>query len=375
MRKRKRIFFILLTWGFLLIFAEVALQFFYRASVGMWLWEWWAIPIFETDPIRVYRLKANLDFTHKTREYTARYYTNPLGLRTDERRQTPAIPKPAGVFRILALGPSFAFGWGADYQDSYMAKIARGLQVPGRRVELMNLGTPSQPQSYQLKWLREEGARYQPDLIVLTVYGAISGIETNDVIPGDGVCVKGGYLYPCRQMTAAMWVRRWRRYSACLFYGWHAWLTISRPGTSAAGDGRELYRNVTYDRNAAATNTVREYKDYVRFVHGVLTNKPPVVFVFVPTAYAVRPADAGRVASVGRKADPLAEREAAAQLTAALCSNGVNLINTTTLLVERDKQARMFHLYDVHFTVEGNDAAAACALPAIQKLAEAHLER
>ena len=370
MSKRKRLLFVLVTWGFLLIFAELSLQLFYRASVGMWLWEWWAIPIFETDPIRVYRLKGNLDFTHRTREFTARYYTNPLGMRTDEQRQSPTLPKPADVFRILALGPSFTFGWGADYQDSYMCKIARGLKVPGRRVELVNLGTPSQPQSYQLKWLREEGPRYQPDLIVLTVYGTISGLETSDVIPSNGICVKDGYLYPCRQMTVSMWVRRWRRYSACLFYGWHAWQTISRPKTPPLGDGRELYRKVDYDLNAAASNTLRDYKDYVSFVDRVLTNQPPVVFLFVPNAYAVRPADASRVAGQGPRVDPFLEREAAARITTALSSNGVNIINATRLLVERDQRSRMFHLYDIHFTVEGNDATAACALPAIQKLVD-----
>src|SRR4051812_13342902 len=77
--KWKRLLFILITGGFLLFFAEASLQVFYRLSVGRWLCEWWAIPIYEADPIRVYRLKSNLDYLHQTREFTARYRTDALG--------------------------------------------------------------------------------------------------------------------------------------------------------------------------------------------------------------------------------------------------------------------------------------------------------
>src|SRR6185436_11307137 len=107
------------------------------------------------DPARVYRLKANLDYLHKTREFTAGYRTDEAGMRTDGHTAVPAIPKSNDAFRVLALGPSFAFGWGVNYEDSYIYQIANGLRVPGKRVELINLGTPSQPISYQLKWLKE----------------------------------------------------------------------------------------------------------------------------------------------------------------------------------------------------------------------------
>jgi hypothetical protein len=58
--RRKRILFSLFTLVFLFIFAEVSLQLFYRISTGAWFWSWWSIPIYEEDPIRVYRLKTNL---------------------------------------------------------------------------------------------------------------------------------------------------------------------------------------------------------------------------------------------------------------------------------------------------------------------------
>ena len=84
-----------------------------------------------------------------------------------------------------------------------MYRIANGLKVPGKKVELINLGTPAQPPSYQLKWLRQVGYRYQPDLLIQTVYGEIAGIDTDDTIPDNGPCVKDGYLYPAPNMTFA----------------------------------------------------------------------------------------------------------------------------------------------------------------------------
>ena len=146
--RRKRLLFYLVLGLLLLVFAEAALQIIYRARVGRWLWQWWAVPIYEADPVRIYRLKAHLDFTHQTREYTARYLTDARGRRIGEGEPSLPVTKSNDVFRVLALGPSFAFGWGVNNEECYVRQIADGLRVPGRRIELVNLGTPSQPISY-----------------------------------------------------------------------------------------------------------------------------------------------------------------------------------------------------------------------------------
>ena len=115
------------------IFVEVALQIHYRATVGRWLSELWAIPIFDTDPIRKYRMKSNLEFEHNTREFKATYFTDSQGLRTDERQEDVLPEKSPDTYRILFLGPSFTFGWGVDYEDTYVSLIGAGLKIPGKR--------------------------------------------------------------------------------------------------------------------------------------------------------------------------------------------------------------------------------------------------
>ena len=365
--RRKRILFTIVTVVLLGFFAEASLQVFYRLSVGRWLWQWWAIPIFAPDPVRVYRVKANLDYLHRTSEFTARYMTDALGLRAERTSQpAPLIPKPDDTFRVLAFGPSFAFGWGVNYEDAYIHRIVEGLHAPGKRVELMNLGTPSQPIPYQLKWLKAVGYRYAPDLIVQTVYGEMQDMESDDTLPDVRPGVRNGYLYPSDKMTFSLWIRRMRTYSAALFYGWHAYHALLRSQTDS-GDGREFYRKAG-PANAGVDEVVHRYKRYLDFVGDATTNKPQVVFLFVPMAHVVRPSDVTRVAHHGALASPNEVREKARLLTGALFTNHVNMINPTDVLVEHDKATRMYNLYDIHFTVAGNKVVADYSLPRIQDM-------
>jgi hypothetical protein len=371
--KRARILFILFVAALMAVFVEVTLQLWYRASVGMWLSELWAIPIYEEDPIRVYRVKPNLDHLHKTREFTTRYQTDALGLRTDGRSPLPVIPKPADCFRVLSLGPSFAFGWGVNYEDAYIKRIASGLQVPGKRVELINLGTPSQPISYQLKWLRETGYVYQPDLIVQTVYGDgddIGWLEVDDRLPEHRPYVRDGYLYHSKDISISGRLRSLRRYSAIIFYGWHAYYRISGAET-ATGDGREFYTKPPPDSMALA-DCLKRYQSYIQFVHNAVTNRPHVVFLYIPAAWIVRPADIIRVSHKGRHISPFLARERIALLSGVLNSNQVNLIDTTPALVQHDREGRTYHLYDIHFTALGNKVVADHALPIIQNIGREH---
>jgi hypothetical protein len=357
--KKKQLLFFFIMALFLLAFAEVSLQFFYRVSVGRWLWEWWAVPIYQEDSIRAYRLKSNLDYLHQTREYTARYRTDAQGLRTDGSAPPLTVAKSNDVFRILALGPSFAFGWGVDYEDAYIHQIAEQLRVPGKRIELINLGTPSQSIPFQLKWLRETGYCYQPDLIIQTVYAEDpSQMECDDQLPDWLPTVKDGYLH----LQPMNWSKKLRLWSASLFYGWHLYHGIIGSRAPASGDGRELYR-----KGSAASDDecLRRYRRFSEFVNTSLTNRAQIAFLHVPLAYVVRPADSGRVKN---PADPFAARKRTEELTTLLQSNQVHFINPLPALVEKDQSERTYFLYDIHFTPAGNKAVSEYALPRLQSI-------
>jgi hypothetical protein len=91
--------------------------------------------------------------------------TNGLGYRDDDH----AIPKPAGVRRLVSLGDSFAWGASIEVDDTYARRVVRGLgrTHAGERWELVQLALPGMNTVEQASQLVEEGLAYGPDVVVL----------------------------------------------------------------------------------------------------------------------------------------------------------------------------------------------------------------
>jgi len=77
--------------------------------------------------------------------------------------------KPEGVFRILCLGDSVTFGWGVPEEETYAKRLEarwnRGRDAPS--VEVINTGVGGYNTTQEAAFLRTEGIRYHPDLILL----------------------------------------------------------------------------------------------------------------------------------------------------------------------------------------------------------------
>jgi hypothetical protein len=368
---KKKIIFSVILILMMGVFVEIALQVHYRATVGRWLSELWAIPIFETDPIRKYRMKSNLSFEHNTREFSATYYTDSRGLRTDEKREEILPEKSSDTYRILFLGPSFTFGWGVDYEKTYVALIGAGLKIPGKSVQIMNLGTPSQPIPNQLCWLVEKGKEFQPDLIVQTVYGRATNIRDACAIPEKSHSVKNGYLMGPDAASFKSRVKRIRQKSAILFYGWHVYAQLRSPEEPGGdvGMGTELYdREKTAELSGNVDAIVETFMNYIDLARQSVGSEVPVVFVYVPFSYMVRPADMVRV---NHKKHASPERVLAEVRTVAdkLNGDGAYFVNPFEALIERDQEERTFYLVDIHFTEAGNEVTAKAALPVVQQAA------
>lgn len=375
--KRKKLIFALLLLAFSIILTEIGLQVFYRVTAGQWLWQWWAVPLYESDDFRVYRVKRNLDYLHKTSEYTARYYTNAQGFRTDGNQKPTSVEKPTNNFRVMYLGPSFAFGWGVDYEQSYAYLISQGLHILNKRIESINVGTPAQPMNYQLAWFKKQGYQYAPDLIVQTVYAdCCENIATDGTLPKDLPYVDSGYLYtpPSKTLKEASTriILKYRRYSALLYFGWRLYGALST-SKEANGIGEDLYEKPSSYDVCKPDIILEKYIAYQQFVWSALNKKVPIVFLYVPLAYIVRPADIIRVKHHGGNKDPLAERLKTKKVQQMLNENGVNFVDLTDSLIEADGKTRMYHLYDIHFTPEGNKVAADAATPKVQKVIDESL--
>jgi lysophospholipase L1-like esterase len=91
--------------------------------------------------------------------------SNSLGFREKEF----AVPKPAGVFRVMVLGDSLTWGAGLSVRERYTDRLSYlvGLHNTGRRIEILNFGMPGGPTVTEYAHLKELHADVDPDLIIV----------------------------------------------------------------------------------------------------------------------------------------------------------------------------------------------------------------
>jgi len=77
------------------------------------------------------------------------------GLRSDVEY---AIPKPAGVTRIIGLGDSFVFGSGVEAAQTFLSRWQAALSA----VEVLNLGVPGYTSTHAVELLAKRGLQFQP---------------------------------------------------------------------------------------------------------------------------------------------------------------------------------------------------------------------
>lgn len=113
------------------------------------------------------QLPPNSQVRYNTAEFNFTAKINSLGFRGEERGSF----KPSSVYRILAIGDSFTFGWGLEEKDTWPKLIENYFQknTHGKKVEVINLGRPADsPVDYLLR-LREYSDKFNPDLIIIGI--------------------------------------------------------------------------------------------------------------------------------------------------------------------------------------------------------------
>lgn len=92
---------------------------------------------------------------------------NSMGLRDREY----SLEKPAGVTRILMLGDSLTFGWGAPEEGTTSKALERLLNAGGPgRYEVINTGVGNTNTAMQTAYFVNKGYRFQPDIVVLNYF-------------------------------------------------------------------------------------------------------------------------------------------------------------------------------------------------------------
>ena len=336
-----------------LVLLEAVLQVYYRVTVGSLLFDRMVIPIFVADPVRCYAVKPNLDYVHRTGEYAVRYQTDEQGFRVAADSLAITADEVGDKMRVLYLGPSYAFGWGNELADSYADLISQLLSGAGHGVEALNLGTPGQPIANQLCWVAQEAKSFRPDLVIQTVFGrpgkVVKECNTNWCPE-----VKHGYLSNS-DVSLNKRMSEVAKTSAIVFYGWYM---TKRYMVAKHWESTDPEMS---DRSAAASvvndDLFGSYAGYLAYVRASLGYDVPVVFVFIPYSYTVRPADSGRwgIADPRHAAD--IRVRTSAQI-ARLAEQGIWIVDPTDALVAADRNERMFYFVDTHLTPAGNRIVA-----------------
>ena len=156
--------FVFLYVAALLVCVEFILHGYYRITTGAYLFSRNNPPVWAPDPHSGWTNRPSFTYRHVTPEFSVDLYTNSQGFRVSSQHEEYTVKKPDDTYRILLLGPSFAFGWGVDFEDTFSVQLGRILTqggfASGRKVEVLNHGVPALPAANQLAWFRQVGRTY-----------------------------------------------------------------------------------------------------------------------------------------------------------------------------------------------------------------------
>lgn len=126
-------------------------------------------PLFEKNLGLPLVLRKSTEGIHSTPEFLVHYRINSQHMRED--REIP-IEKPDGVFRILVIGGSFAFGSGVERDQTFIAVAERELNRtnPGTTFEVINGACPGWGTAHELVYMENQGFRFEPDLLLVAFH-------------------------------------------------------------------------------------------------------------------------------------------------------------------------------------------------------------
>jgi hypothetical protein len=357
MGKAKDIFIITFLTVILL---EVSLQFNYYVRNGAFLFHRNKTPIYVKDQDYGHRVKSNLKFNHVTNEFNVMYYTNSKGFRCSSNLEEPN--KLGNEYNIILNGPSFAFGWGVNYEQSFAAilenRLKSALSFHKEGVKVIDFGVPSRAIPVQIKFFEKEASNYKPSLVLQMVYGSMIVTKHDKVIFND---VINGELI--NEQAGLGWIIGKMKRSGIVFYLWIAYNRLlssikeDNQDNSIIGAGRDLSNINDFDVNdKLVKKSLGYYKNLKSYCDSI---NAKLLIIFFPLSYVVHEEDAGRWKHLGVK-----NIQGAIAFNKEFCdylnSNGIDCFNLTDDLINIGKEShqRLYYWLDVHWTPYGNEIAA-----------------
>ena len=348
----------------LVVSSEISLQLFYWIVNGAFLFERAALPIFVADDYRGWSVKPNLDYTHTTNEFSVGLHTNSQGFRVAQGQGDFPVVKDASKYRVMLLGPSFAFGWAADFEDSFAAQLEKQLEearFAGQRdVEVLNAGVPSLPPANNLIWYRNVGRHYRPDLVIQLVHGSMAVYNRpTDAYTADA----NGYLVPSRASRVTQ-ARHTAKQFGLVFYSWSLYAQFKgylglQPAQDNPPKG-SIQGQVLADLFDPHQPIVAEAIEFFQNLKAAaVADNTRLVVVYFPPAYNVHRRDVNRWVH-----DGVWDVDRQIAFNRSFCryldERGIRCINIDQPLIDEAHRTeeRLYYWLDTHWTPRGNRVAA-----------------
>lgn len=137
----------------MLVFLEIIIRIFFPQNLNYTMF----------DSILMYRHIPNFEVKYARQEFSNEIKFNSKGLRDYEY----SYEKPGNTYRILLLGSSFSQGLQVALNSTYENILEKKLNSKNGKYEIVNTAVGGWGAAQELLFLRTEGLKYKPDLILL----------------------------------------------------------------------------------------------------------------------------------------------------------------------------------------------------------------
>lgn len=354
----KKIFaFKLLTFLMILIFLEISLQLFYRFANGDFLNNRAYLSIYQKSKNSCWDLKPNLNINHNTNEFKYKIFTDKNSFRIKDKLSINNLNYNDGK-KIMFLGPSFSFGWGSSYEDTYANLIEKYFKEKDYK-QFINASIPGQLPHIQLCWFINEGYKYQPDIILQTVYGNIN-FEISQNITEENFCdklceltnikvTKKGYLIRGEKKITNP--KFYLKNSAIIFYSWYFISSIRSNLIKNQNFNQNSYKEINnYNDELKIKKFLNNYNNYLKIIKKYSPNSK-VIFIFIPYSFDVHEGDKSRWS---HKPIDLEQPIIDYKIAIREIRKQFNVVDTYPNLKKASNMDRIYYYIDTHFTKLGN---------------------
>ena len=198
---------------FILAYSLVLLELTFQCFPAKYFQRQTMYRLYESDEYIPFRLRKNANAVHQTAEFKYHVETNDVGMRDRDTKYD------RDSRRILALGDSFTFGHGVEWDEVYVHRLERRTGY-----DILNAGQASgYGTDTQYLYLKHKGLDFDPDIVLvgLFVFNDISEInsvsEWHDVKDGlPGRITTDKYYMVARKKSWKTPIENLARYSRIL---------------------------------------------------------------------------------------------------------------------------------------------------------------